>query len=38
MFSKSRLKAKREEFGLSQNNIAIELAISRVAYNPLGKW
>ena len=33
MFSKSRLKAKREEFGLSQNNIAIELAISRVAYN-----
>ncbi|MFX3850372.1 S24 family peptidase [Streptococcus suis] len=33
MFSKSRLKAKREEFDLSQNNIAIELAISRVAYN-----
>lgn len=33
MFSKSRLKAKREEFGLSQNNIAIELAINRVAYN-----
>lgn len=33
MFSKFRLKAKREEFGLSQTSIAIELAISRVAYN-----
>ena len=33
MFSKFRLKAKREEFGLSQTRIAIELAISRVAYN-----
>ena len=33
MFSKFRLKATREEFGLSQTSIAIELAISRVAYN-----
>ena len=33
MFSKFRLKAKRDEFGLSQTSIAIELAISRVAYN-----
>ena len=33
MFSKFRLKAKREEFGLSQTSIAIELAISRVAYH-----